>query len=229
MTDNYGVYHVQCSANNKTINYLNITINTGRDTFVVNDTKTIWTNDYDYLITDATAEALFTKYASEIGDVNTVLGYNASYRSDEELENLVSSLYLQYGLEKWGTQYNVFLGGGYLKTRSPYNLDVGEVTYATFSALFPFDNNLVLCSISGYYLYYKFVNTSNGDYHVSYSSYGQVNRSDINFSTTYYVVCDTYTSDYASNNLTVVDTYDASGFYAKDMLAIYASSGGFLN
>jgi 2',3'-cyclic-nucleotide 2'-phosphodiesterase (5'-nucleotidase family) len=229
LTDNYGVYHIQCSANNKTINYINITINTGRDTFVVNNTKTIYTNNYDYLSADSTAESLFTKYASEIGDVNSVLGYNAYYRSDDDLEDLVASLYLQYGLEKWGSQYDIFLGGGYLKTRSPYDLEVGDVTYAMLSSLFTFDNNLVLCSISGYNLHYKFVHTSNSDYHVSYSSYGQANSGYITFSNTYYVVCDTYTSDYASNNLTVVDTYDASGFYARDMLANYASSGGFLN
>ena len=222
--DSRGIYHIQGSGYNKSIGYISLTINTARNTFVVNDVENIWTSNYYYLSDDSATEALFTKYADEIGDVNSVLGYNSVYRSSDEIEDLVADLYLQYGLEKWGTSYNIFLGGGYLKTRDPYDLEAGPVTYATLSSLFTFNNPLQLCSLTGYYLYYKFTNTSNGDYHVSYSSFGNIHRSDIDFNATYYVVVDSYTSDYAANHLTVIDTFDDS-FYARDMLAEYISNG----
>ena len=225
LTDSYGVYHIQNYANNKSINYINLTVNTGKNTVRVNNTETIFTNYYSYLDADANAQYLFTKYASEIGDVNSVIGYNSSYRSSAEISELVADLYLQYGLSKWGSSYNIYLGGGYISTRSPYDLSAGDVTYNDIATLLPFSNKLVLGSISGYDLKYKFVSTSNTNYHISLSPYGEAN-SYINYSATYYIVCDTYTSDYASNNITVVDTY-ANDFFAADMVAAYIAEGNW--
>ena len=224
--DSKGVYHIQSSGYNKTINYIQINVNTTKDTCSVVKTKSIYTNDYkNTLSDDEAALALFTKYADEIGGANEVLGRNSTYRSSSELNQLVADLYLQYGLSKWSSSYNIYLGGGYVKTRSPYNLSAGDVTYADLLALYPFNNHLVLCSISGYNLNYKFVNTSNSDYYISLSSYGQAN-SYINYSDTYYVVVDTYTSDYASNGLTVIERFTEDDFFARDMLASYIRSGG---
>ena len=225
LQDSYGVYHIQNYANNKSINYINLTVNTGRNTVVINNTETIYTNYYSYLDDDTNAESLFTKYASEIGDVNSVIGYNSSERSSYEICELVADLYLQYGLSKWGSSYNIYLAGGYLSTRSPYDLAAGEVTFRDVSTLLPFENKLVLGSISGYDLKYKFVSTSNSNYHISLSDYGEAN-SYINYSSTYYIVCDTYTSDYASNNITVIDTY-ANDFYASHMVAAYIAAGNW--
>ena len=225
-TDSKGVYHIQSAGYNKTINYIKVNVNTTKDTCSVVKTQSIYTNDYkNTLSDDEGAQALFTKYADQISGANEVLGYNSSYRSDSYLEQLVADLYLQYGLSKWGSAYNIYLGGGFLKTRSPYNLSVGNVTYADLLKLFPFNNDLVLCSISGYNLNYKFVNSTNEDYYISLSSYGQANSS-INYNSTYYVVVDTYTSDYSSNGLTVIEKYTDDEFYARDMLAEYIRSGG---
>ena len=225
-TDSKGVYHIQSAGYNKTINYIKVNVNTTKDTCSVVKTKSIYTNDYkNTLSDDEAAQALFTKYADQISGANEVLGYNSSYRSDSYLEQLVADLYLQYGLAKWGSNYNIYLGGGFLKTRSPYNLSVGNVTYADLLKLFPFNNDLVLCSISGYNLNYKFVNSTNEDYYISLSSYGQANSS-INYNSTYYVVVDTYTSDYSSNGLTVIEKYTDDEFYARDMLAEYIRNGG---
>ena len=225
-TDSKGVYHIQSAGYNKTINYIKVNVNTTKDTCSVVKTKSIYTNDYkNTLSDDEAAQALFTKYADQISGANEVLGYNSSYRSDSYLEQLVANLYLEYGLSKWSSNYNIYLGGGFLKTRSPYNLSVGNVTYADLLKLFPFNNDLVLCSISGYNLNYKFVNSTNEDYYISLSSYGQANSS-INYNSTYYVVVDTYTSDYSSNGLTVIEKYTDDEFYARDMLAEYIRNGG---
>ena len=102
-------------------------------------------------------------------------------------------------------------------------MPAGDVTYADIATLLSFDDALVLGSLSGYNLNYKFVNTSNTNYHIALSPYGEAN-SYINYSDTYYIVCDTYTSDYASNNITVVDTY-SNDFFAADMVAAYIAEG----
>lgn len=224
LKDSYGVYHIQSAGYNKTINYINVNVNTTKDTCSIVKTKSIYTNDYDNLSSDAAADALFTKYADQISGANEVLGYNSSYRSSSELKQLVADLYLQYGLSKWSSTYNIYLGGGYISTRSPYNLSAGNVTYADLLELFPFNNHLVLCSISGYNLNYKFVNTSNTNYYISLSSYGQSN-SYLDYNSTYYVVVDTYTSDYSSNGLTVIERFTEDDFFARDMLAEYIKAG----
>ena len=226
LQDSYGVYHIQSAGYNKSINYIKVDVNTTKNTCSVVKTKSIYTNDYKNSLSDDTAAlALFTKYEDQISGANEVLGYNSSYRSDAYLEQLVADLYLQYGLSKWGSTYNIYLGGGYIKTRSPYSLSRGDVTYADLLKLFPFNNDLQLCSISGYNLNYKFVNTFSEDYYIKLSSYGEANTS-INFSATYYVVVDNYTSDYTSNGLTVIENYTAEEFYARDMLAEYIRNGG---
>ncbi len=128
----------------------------------------------------------------------------------------MAELYLEAGIEKWGEEYNVVLGGGYLNSRSPYNLNAGTKTYADILSLFPFDNRLVLCSVSGSKLLSKFINTNNSDYHISLSEYGE--SISISYGGTYYIVVDTYTALYAPNGLTIVDYYDDST-YARDLVA----------
>ena len=226
--DSKGIYHIQGAGYNKSIGYVNLTINTTKDTFVINRTASIYTSNYSNLSADAEAESLFTKYASDINSMYVPLGYNAYKRTSTTLRRLVAKLYLQHGQQAWGSRYNIFLGGGYLSVRSPYNLEEGDVTYADLYTLFPFDNSLVLCSIKGSDLDSKFVNTTNSNYYVSYSDYGEENRYTIDDNATYYVIVDTYTSDFSSNNLTVIDIYDPPVYYARDMLADFARDGSFM-
>ena len=155
-----------------------------------------------------------------------VMGYNSRYRNSTFLRQLVANLYLEYGKEKWGSSYDIFLGGGYISCRTPYKLDEGDVTYAMLYNLFPFDNDLVLCTTTGYYLDTKFVNSTNDNYYIAYTSFGENNRDNIDNNQTYYLITDTYSSDYAPNHLTVVEKYTDSGLYARDMLAKYISNGG---
>lgn len=225
-TDSKGIYHIQSAGYNKTINYINIDINTETDTFVINRTKSIYTNDYTSYVKDAEAESLFTKYADMINGSDEIMGYNSRYRSSTTLRQLVADLYLQYGKEKWGSSYNIFLAGGYISVRTPYQLEAGDVTYAMLYNLFPFDNDLVLCTTTGYYLDRQFVNSTNDNYFISYTNFGENNRNNINNNETYYLITDTYSSDYAPNHLTVVAKYTESGFYARDMVAEYIRNGG---
>ena len=112
-----------------------------------------------------------------------------------------------------------------MRTRSPYNLYTGEIYYSDVQTIFPFDNQIVLCSVSGYKLKSAFIETTNTDYYCAYSTYGNSVKSSINTNATYYVVVDTYTSQYAYNGLTEVARYDETTF-ARDLLAKYIENGG---
>ena len=226
-TDSKNIYHVQGSGYNGTIPYLNIDINLTKKTSSIKEVKQIRTSDYSSLAKDPETEALFAKYNDTIGHVNDVIGYNSTYKNSTYLKKVVASRYLYHGQQKWGGSYDIFLGGGYISCRSPGKLEEGNVTYADLYTLFPFNNDLVLCSIPGSYLKSQFVNTTNSNYFVSYSSYGNAYKDYIDNYETYYIVTDTYSSDYSPNHLTVIERYSTSGYYARDMLKDYIAQGGF--
>ena len=50
-------------------------------------------------------------------------------------------------------------------------------------------------------------------------------RFGIDDNATYYIIVDSYTSSYAPNRLTVIDSL-GEGFYARDLLADYIGGGG---
>ncbi len=224
LTDTSGVYHLQASGENKGISHAEIDVNTVTGKTRVANAEIINSGTYSKLSKDSIVSELKTKYNDTIAPGFRVLGTNSRYRDDSVLEATVASLYLNKGLEAWGDEYNIFLGGGFLKTRSPYNLAAGEVRYSDLLMLFPFDNEIVLCSISGYNLKRKFVESTKEDYYCAYSD--TANIKNIDTSATYYVVVDSYTSQYESNGLTVVDTL-GEGVFARDLLADYILEGGF--
>ena len=160
---------------------------------------------------------LLLKYEEEISAADEVLCNNSKYRDDSEIEQLVADLYYQYGLEMWGDEYDIVLGGGFIRTRSPYNLYAGEIRFADVYSVLPFDNQIVLCSISGRDLKNKFINTTNTDYYISGENLSSLT---INDNATYYIVVDTYTSSYSYNNLTVVERGE-EGLYARNLFADY--------
>ena len=93
-------------------------------------------------------------------------------------------------------------------------------------SLFPFDNQLHLCSVKGKDLKTNFFETDNDRYFISYGQYGEDVRKNIDPNGTYYIVVDSYTSSYRKNNLTVVDAY-LDDYFARDMLSDYISTGAF--
>ena len=224
--DSYGVYHLQGGGDNDGITTAQLTVNFAGGSSKVNSAKYIATSTYSSLSGDALVDTLLEKYAEEIALAGKVLGTNSKYRKSGELCDVVAELYYKKGIETWGAEYDVVLGGGFLQARSPYNLNAGQVTYGDLQMIFPFDNQIVLCSISGYYLRTKFFETTNSSYHIYYESYGESIKANINNNQTYYVITDTYTSAYASNRLTEVARLDETTF-ARDLLADYIEAGGF--
>ena len=218
--DEYGVYHMQHRGDNSGgISFAQLQINSVTGTFVMMDTSLISTDVYSNLADDPIVENLLNKYEEQIAPSKQVLGTNARYRNSDFLCQTVAELYYQLGLETWGDQYQITLGGGFLQCRSPYNLEAGQVLYGDLQAILPFDNDIVLCSIQGKYLLSKFINSNNDRYYIS-GNWGQIDSN-----ATYYIVVDSYTAYYAPNNLTVVESY-TPGIYARDLLADYIAAGG---
>ena len=223
--DRNGVYHLQNGGDNEGISHAEIAINYVADVSTVKIAEFVSADRYKSLADDAIVNALLEKYAEIIAAANENLGYNSAYRNSSYLKQLIAELYLDAGLERWGDEYDIVLGGGFISARSPYNLYTGNVYYSELMSIFPFDNQLVLCSISGKYLKSRFINTSNSDYYIALSGYGEDIRSSIKDNEIYYIITDTYCSSYAPNRLTEVARFDA-GVFARDLLAEYIKNGG---
>ncbi len=224
LVDPSGVYHLQGGGENYGLSHVEIAVNSANGSNRVNEAGVVGNGAYSGLEDDPSTEALEDKYADVIEYAYAPLGVVSKNYSDSEIEDYVAELYLEKGLEKWGEKYNIVLGGGFLRTRSPYDLTAGTKTYADILSLLPFDNRLVLCSVSGSNLKSKFINSSSSDYHIALSEYGSSIVNKISNNQTYYIVVDTYTALYSYNGLTMIEFYD-DDTYARDLLAEAIKNG----
>ena len=225
LEDSGGVLHLQGGAENDGFTSVQISINSVTGKTVTDDAEFIKQSIYKRSDSDPLIDELLLKYADTIAPAYRKLGYNPTTLNSSSIKQLVAELYYEFGNEVWGDEYNLFLGGGYLSVRNPYNLYKGEVTYSDVYTLLPFDNQIVLCSIKGEDLYYNFIATENEDYYVYLGEYGKSIKDSIDFNATYYVVTDTYTSTYAPNNMTEIERYSEDVF-ARDLLAEYIENIG---
>lgn len=218
LRDSHGVYHIQGGGENDGISHVELSINSANGKKRINDANIIRTSAYSELSDDPATEQIEEKYSDIIDMSYGKLGTVSKYYDDYVLEEFVAQLYLEAGIEKWGSEYDIILGGGFLRTRSPYNLSKGDTTYADVLSLLPFDNELVLCSISGSKLKSQFIYTTSSDYHSAYSQYGNSVLNSISDTDIYYVVVDTYTAFYLWNGLKIIEYYDYTTF-ARDLVA----------
>ncbi len=225
LQDSYGVYHLQNGGDNKGITHAKIRINTANSNWEAEKTQLIASGNYALLEDDPIVQDLLLEYNEVIAPAMEILGTNSQERRRNELRQLVADLYYEIGVETWGDTYDIVLGGGFISVRDPGYLAAGEVRYSMLSGLFPFDNQLVLCSIRGRDLQQRFFETSNSNYFISYGTYGESVRTNIDPNATYYVVVDSYSSVYAPNNLTEIARYKENVF-ARDLLADYIAAGG---
>ncbi len=232
LKDEHGVHHLQNGGDNKGISHVEIAINTANSKSTLRQTELVATSEYTSLSDHPVVDKLLDKYANTIGVGSQVLGTNSKKRGSSELCQLVADLYYKEGEKRWGKDYDIVLGGGFISARSPYNLYQGDIAYGDLYNIFPFDNQLVLCSIKGRDLKEKFFETDNDRYYVGYGDYGRQvknrlkNNQDLD--KTFYIVVDSYTSPYPYNRLTEITRLDEA-VYARDLLAEYAKSGGFNN
>ena len=224
LQDSKGVFHMQAGGENNGISHAEFNINIANGKSEINDAKIVSKNTYRSYTDDPIVLALLEKYKNDISKADEVLGTLSRYISSDEICELVAKVYYLRGLEEFGSQYPIVLGGGFISTRSPYDLERGQVTYSDIYSILPFDNELVLCSVSGKDLMSKFVNTTNSRYHIYYEEYGSDAIANIVNNKTYYIITDSYTSTYSYNNLTEIKRF-APNEYARDLLAAYIKAG----
>jgi len=226
LKDIHGVYHLQNKGDNKGISHVTVDYNLATKESNVKKADLVVTGKYANLEDDPIVAELMEKYNDVIAPALEVVGTNAVLRQSNEMRQLIADLYYETGMKAWGDKYDIALGGGFISVRSPWTLSAGEVTYGMLQSLFPFDNDLVLCSVKGSELKSKFFETSHDSYFISYGDYGNQIKNNINPNETYYIVVDTYTSSYAPNKLTVVEEYK-KGIYARDLIADFMKQGGW--
>lgn len=221
--DSYGVYHVQGGGYNSGISAAEVRLNFANQQSNTSNVQVISNSVYSQYASDSIVNDLVEKYKDEIGNPNEVVATLNYKVSSTDIVNKVAELYCSIGLQTWGSQYQIMLGGGYLNTREPYSLSNGNVTVGQVQTLLPFDNKIVLCSLNGSELKNKFI--YNKKYHVSYSAYGESVKDNVvyNPKKTYYIVTDTYTSDY--QHLKVLATL-GDNVFARDLLCDYLRGGG---
>ncbi len=223
-TDEKGVYHVQAGGENDAISHIELTVDVISDDVTVRTAETVRSGVYDDCADDPVVETLREKYADKIAKGDEILGQVDTFTDGDLLRQVCADQYLAYGLEEWGDSYtNIVLAGGYIGIRSPYDLYPGTVRYKDVYELFPFDNALCLCTVSGAKLLSQFINTSNSNYFICYSNYGA--SLNIQRDATYYVITDTYSAYYAPNGLTIAEMLEEE-IFARDMIAQYIKDGG---
>ena len=222
LKDEYGVYHLQGGGENKSISRADVTINTATNEYTVTP-KLVSSSEYakSSITGDAVVEEIFTKYFPESNPYTTILGKNASKKYSGTICEQVAELYYRKGIEVWGDQYDIVLGGGFLKTRNPYDLVAGNVTYADLFSILPFDNEIVLGKIKGSVLKERFIS-----YMDNYHSYTDLTYTTVEDDKDYYIVVDSYTSTYGRNRITEVARLGV-GTYARDLLADFIKEGGW--
>ncbi|MBQ7365011.1 MAG: bifunctional metallophosphatase/5'-nucleotidase, partial [Clostridia bacterium] len=224
LRDSYGVYHLQGGGDNKGITHAEVGINIANGKTDVRLGEYLPTSRYEALEGDGLVDELLEKYRDEISRGDEVVGKNGSYKNSKVLCQTVADLYYQVGVDTWGRDYPIALAGAFIQARSPYNLAAGDVTYSQLQMIFPFDNQIVLCSILGKDLRRVFYESPHSSYYMHYSEYGETLWSNINDYATYYVITDTYSSTYRYNNMTEVARY-APDVFARDLLADYIARG----
>lgn len=223
--DAHGVTHLQGGGDNDGISHATAVVNFAGGESTVTEAEYLPSTVYKVSPSDPVIDELLAKYEDTISKAAQVLGTNAVMRNGDWMRSLVARLYFEEGFKKWGEQYDIVLGGGFISVRSPYNLAAGEVRYSDLQSLFPFDNRIDLCSIKGSDLKRNFLETNNSNYFIYCGDYGNSVRYNIDANATYYIITDSYTSSYAPNRLTVVASLDANVF-ARDLLADYVKNGG---
>ncbi len=223
LKDEYGVYHMQASSENRYISCADVTYNTATEEFEIKP-RLISASSYSSASDDPFVGELYSKYFPGEDPYGKILGVNATYRTDDEIGDCVAKLYYEKGVETWGDEYTIVAAGGSLKTRSPYDLSAGAVTYADLYSLLPFDNAIVLGRIRGSDLKRKFLGSTSSSYHV-YTP-GGISSSSVSDSQYYYIIVDTYTAYYSWNNIEEVARLD-NETYARDILAEFISEAGW--
>lgn len=223
LEDEYGVLHLQNGGDNTGgISHVELALHSIDGTLTVRQRELISCDNYENMEDAPLIGELLDRYASEVAPALEIYGDLKTSVPGDDLRQLIADLYYMEGLFKWGGEYDIALGGGFISIRNPGYLARGEVTYSDLLELFPFDNELVLCTIRGRDLKERFLESDNSNYFICCND---ALVEDIDDNGIYYVVVDSYSASYKPNRLTEVERY-GEAYYARDLLADYIRNGG---
>ena len=231
--DDYGIYHIQSGSYNSGISHATLTYNPKTKSVDTSLAENISTKSWLASDMDENTTALFEKYSEAIGNPKEHVGYNATERNKNELRTTGAKLMMEYGQKLWGDQYDIVLGGGYLSVRSPFILTAGFKPEEDIFNLFPFDNDIILCSATGAFLKKYYMKSTNSNYFISYNT-GYSSSSNLSDTQIYYFVTDTFGSDYymygngyrLDNQFKIVEQPEEA-CYLRDLMGIYIRKGGY--
>ncbi len=210
--DSYGVYHLQNGGENEGISHASLAINKANGSNIVLNTEVVSSSVYSIFEEHPAVDGLIDKYTDDIAWANETMVTTSRYYRSTDILTICSELYYNAGVEKWGSEYEIAAGGGFMSARSPYDLQRGNVSYADVYSILPFDNQLVLCEISGYDLNRIMKQNRYYVYTDGVSSFDSAK--------TYYIITDTYSSTYKYNNMTEIARYTPN-VYARDLFSDY--------
>lgn len=155
-------------------------------------------------------------YDTKIKDIKEQVAIeNSSGYSSAEIGQMAATEYYNYYKDKaLNLGYTVLLGGGQFKLRSPYKLPQGTITYGDILTVLPFDNTIGIASALG-----SKINRIFGENKYSYY-YNYPLSFEVEEDKTYYIITDSWTYGYSSNNMTLIHEFDDL-LYARDMVFTY--------
>ena len=221
--DEYGVYHLQGGGNGSAVSCANLVFDLHtKEVEISVTTLPSYTYNTSSVVKDPEIEKIYRKYFSTENDPYIqIVGINDKYRGRDELLQKIAELYYKKGVEIWGQDYDIVLGGGFMSCRDN-GLSAGNITYAQIFKNLPFDNALVLCRAKGSTVKKNFINSTNANYYTYYTA----NPSSINDSSYYYIVTDSYSAWYSYNNLEPIAIWEETVF-ARDLIRDYIASGAW--
>lgn len=223
LEDEYGVMHLQNGGDNTSgLSHVEISVHTIDGSLKIQQVELINYDVYETMEDSPVIDELLEQFSKDISPAFESCGTLDTSVPGNDLRQLIADLYYMEGLVKWGDAYDIALAGGFISIRSPGYLARGEITYRNLLELFPFDNELVLCSIRGRDLKERFLESDNDDYFICCDENLTAN---IDEDAIYYVVVDSYSSTYGPNRLTEIERY-GEAYYARDMLEAYIRNGG---
>lgn len=222
--DSYGVYHVQAGGYNAGISHAYVTYNILTEQ---SDTTAdvINNNVYRASESDSIINNLIEKYSDEIGNPNEVVGHITAARDYDTLRNDMAAAYWAKGQKEWGSQYKIAVAGGYISVRNPGNLKAGDILVRDIQTIFPFDNRMHLCSIKGSDLLARYFQNTSYVYRYDAEIRAKL-ESGQGLNDTYYIVTDSYNTDFALNNLTMVEEL-GDDVFPRTVLIEYIKDGGY--
>lgn len=141
-----GVPLVQAGANGDAVSHVSLTYNKATDEVTVNDYNYITASSAGmFSLPENTAvKAVYDRYLAITGPIkNQVVGSLSASMSKTQLTNMAIREMYAYG-QAYGAQVSFHNSGGVRST-----LASGNVTYGNIYECFPFDNEIIVCTLTG--------------------------------------------------------------------------------